>query len=296
MVSDLQAKLRFQGQTKLPRWMGSAFRGGLGHQLKGILCPSIQEECSICSEKEECFYYRVYEVKESKRGHAPPPKPLIVVPPFFGKEMNWRRGGDIHLRILLLGEEGIRHAPHVIFSLIQLGMIGLGSERAYGMNKFRVISVTSQGETIFNGSEMRIPPPSIDVREVDPIEGDRFRVYFRTPYTGRTFPLGPREFLSRTRNRLIRFVNEYGDSSYVEEPEAKGRILRFEKHVHFLRRKSERSGKMTLTGFTGIIDYEFSEIDEVGRWLLGVANLLGLGPDSSFGLGFVKVTRLEDSH
>ena len=136
MVSDLQAKLRFQGQTKLPRWMGSAFRGGLGHQLKGILCPSIQEECSICSEKEECFYYRVYEVKESKRGHAPPPKPLIVVPPFFGKEMNWRRGGDIHLRILLLGEEGIRHAPHVIFSLIQLGMIGLGSERAYGMNKF----------------------------------------------------------------------------------------------------------------------------------------------------------------
>ena len=292
-ISETTMVLSFKGTVKLPYWLGSTLRGGLGHVLREMVCDS-GLDCNECGEN--CLYYHLYERRESKRGHASPPKPVILVPPFFGREMFWRDGGEITVRLLMLGDF-IKYFPIIVLSISELGKKGLGSERVYDINRFVLKEVRGfSGELLFNGSEMRIPPPSIDVREVDPIEGDKFRVYFRTPYTGRTFPLGPREFLSRTRNRLIRFVNEYGDSSYIEEPEAKGRILRFEKHVHFLRRKSERSGKMTLTGFTGIIDYEFSEIDEVGRWLLGVANLLGLGPDSSFGLGFVKVTRLEDSH
>jgi len=36
---------------------------------------------------------------------------------------------------------------------------------------------------------------------------------------------------------------------------------------------------------------EIKEIDDMGRWLFAVGELLGAGPDSSFGCGFFKWIR-----
>jgi hypothetical protein len=82
-VAPLTTLLRFKTPTFLPYWMGSAFRGGVGIQLKEICCLSPQIECDECSTR--CIYYELYERKKQKKGYAPPPKPIVFIPPFFGK-------------------------------------------------------------------------------------------------------------------------------------------------------------------------------------------------------------------
>ncbi|MDI6859686.1 MAG: hypothetical protein QMC85_04245 [Methanocellales archaeon] len=90
------------------------------------------------------------------------------------------------------------------------------------------------------------------------------------------------------RNRLIRFVNEYGSKEKIPEFIAKGEIRNCLKNYHELQRRSMRSDKTLFRGYTGVIEYDIKEIDDVGRWLLNIGFIIGCGPDSSFGCGFLQ--------
>ncbi len=114
---------------------------------------------------------------------------------------------------------------------------------------------------------------------------------FRTPMElPKDFPPSPEHLLRLIRQRLVLLVNEYGDGSRVPEPEVKGRVNPVARHHHRLIGYSRRSGRREFWQcWTGIADYEFEEINEVGQWLLGVGKVLGAGAKSSFGLGFFDV-------
>ena len=289
-LSSLTLTLGFEGEVKLPRWMGSAFRGGLGQHLKRIVCHRPMRECERCDRTQACLYYAAYEKPHARRGHAPPPRPLVLVPPFFGRELEFERGAKLTLKLLMLGDYA-RYFPHAMLALQQFGSQGLGDARYFGRNRFEVIEASCDfsGKVVYDGG--KIYPSALevlDVRELSPIDRKRLRVGFRTPIQCKLgFPPPPERLLRMIRARLVRFVNEYGDGSKVPEPEAEGKVTPVAKHRQRLVGYSQRSGRREFWHcWTGIAEYEFERIDEHARWLLGVGKWLGAGAKSSFGLGF----------
>lgn len=158
-LASINLRLSLHGPTKLPRWLGSAFRGGLGQHLRRLVCPRPLRACEECDRLEACLYYAAYERPYAKRGHAPPPRPLVLVPPFFGRELKLERGGRLEVGLLLMGDYA-RYLPHVLLALQQFGSHGLGEPRYFGQNRFEVTEARCErsGRLVYDG-ERYIPRP-----------------------------------------------------------------------------------------------------------------------------------------
>ncbi len=290
-VSKLTAHLRFTTPAKLQYWMGSAFRGAFGQNLRQICCVDFKKECNECSVRDSCLFFYVFFREKARRGHAAPIKPVILIPPFFGKEMHFKQDGRLTLDILVLGDFK-KYLPHVIFGLTLIGKRGIGSVRYEDVNRFVVESIESplQGKVIYDGESINLNNFNpVDVIDLNGVEKDAFEVRFRTPFTGKEFPPGPERFLKLVRNRLIRFVNEYGTQEKVPDFIAEGEIEKASRHFHELERKSSRSDKTLFKSHTGIVSYKYSYLNQSARWLLNVATIIGCGPDASFGCGFLEI-------
>jgi len=231
----------------------------------------------------------MYVRLEAARGYAPPSRPVILIPPFYGKPLEFE-GGNLKVELLIFGRF-LRFIPHILLGMQLLGQQGLGSLRHYGLNAFKIESASCafsgkpvlQGNVIFPGNVA-----AIDAKEVQPYAGNFVKVGFKTPFTGPVFPKTPERLLWSIRRRLINIVNEYGDGSEVPGPKCSGETLSLTTHFHLLERRSTRSEKRLFKGTTGVAEYRFSEIDRAGSWLLNVGFITGCGPDSSFGCGFLQ--------
>jgi len=290
-ISKLQLKLRFTTPAKLPYWMGSAFRGMFGNEIRKVLCNDLKRPCSKCDTKENCLFYYMYMRDNADRGHAPPQKPIIIVPPFFGKEMKFEEDGYLDVELLFFGDFK-KYLPHVLLGLRLGGQQGIGSMRYYGQNRFKVDRAVCEfsEKEVYNGRTVKLDNlKTIDAKDIGPIWKEKLKIGFKTPFTGKKFPPSMDYLLSLARYRLIHFVNEYGDGKRVPDFEVDAEIEGYDHHYHDLQRRSKRSDKTQFNSYTGVVEYEIEDIDEVGEWLLGVALTIGCGPDSSFGCGFVQM-------
>jgi CRISPR/Cas system endoribonuclease Cas6 (RAMP superfamily) len=292
-ISKITLTLEFTTPAIFPYWMGSAFRGGFGQSLRRAVCPDSRKECQRCETKDKCLFYYTYVKIRSKRGHAPPTKPIIMIPPFFGKQMKIEKEPRLIMEVLFFGDF-TKYLPHVILAMGFLGKRGLYSHRYEGLNRFLVkeIGCCLSQKTVYDGETIYLKNLTLmDAKEINPLKIDKTRIGFRTPYTGKEFPPQPSDLLSGIRNRLIRFTNEYGSGETIPGAEVSGRIETFTKHYHRLERRSTRSDKTVFHSYTGVVDYSFDELDAVGAWLLGCGLHIGCGPDASFGCGFLKKLR-----
>jgi len=293
-VASLTLRMEFEEGARLPRWLGSAVRGGLGQHLRRIVCYRPMRGCEGCERAPECLFYAAYQKPYARRGHAPPPRPIVLVPPFFGRELELGRGGWLDVRMLLFGEY-VRYLPHAILAIQQFGASGLGDRRHIGQNRFELrqarcdfsLRLVFDGGAIYP-SRMRV----IDVKELKPLEAERIRVWFRTPIElPKGFPPGSEDLLRLIWRRLVLYVNEYGSGERIPEPKCSGRVSCVSHHRHRLVGCSQRSGRREfLNCWTGIADYEFDEMDETARWLLSVGRVLGAGAKASFGCGFLEIS------
>jgi hypothetical protein len=252
------------------------------------------QECDSCGLSGSCLYYECYERPYAKRGYAPPPRPIVLIPPFFGRKIALKGGGRISVELLLLGRT-TKNLPHVILALQQFGSQGLGEGRYLGKNRFEVERATCRfsRRVVFNNGV--IHPNHLrttDISRIPPLRGNRFRVKFRTPIElPGGFPPTPEHLLRLIRQRLVMLVNEYGSGDKIPVPRCRGSVRPLSGRIHRLVGYSRRSGRREFWNcWTGIADYSFEEIDETGRWLLGVGRVLGAGAKSSFGLGFFDVS------
>ena len=288
-ISQLEIHLEFTTPADLPYWMGSAFRGVFGRELRNLVCTT-HLRCEDCGRKDDCLYYYLYERRTSRRGHAPPVRPIIVIPPFFGRPMHFEEKGRLKIDLLLFGDF-IEYLPHALLALIYAGNRGIGAARHYGQNRFVVKKAVCAftGNTVFDGNTIYMEASKkLDVLEIEPFLENTITIGFRTPYTGRVFPPDAYEFLDRIRNRLIRYVNEYGSGEEVPAFQASGNVFLLSKHFHNLQRRSSRSDKRVFPAHTGVVRYEYDGLDTTARWLISTGLLTGLGPDASFGCGFLK--------
>ncbi len=289
-LSKITLHLRFTTAANLPYWLGSAFRGGFGQNLRRACCTDLRKDCNECESREDCLFYYTHMRSKAERGYAPPTKPIISIPPFFGRPMHFEPDGHLNVEILFFGDFR-RYLPHALLGVSLLGQTGLGSLRHYNLNRFEISSATCNlsGKQIYDGNTISLSNlESIDISEIQKYGANTVTIGFKTPFTAPSFPPEFHSLLKLIRNRLIRFVNEYGNKEEVPDFVADGEIKRYVRHYHNLQRRSTRSGKTKFDGYTGIIEYDIKEINDAGRWLLNVGFVIGCGPDSSFGCGFLQ--------
>ena len=292
-VSKINLKLKLTAPSVLSRWLGSAFRGGFGEHLRRASCPN-REACTMCPTLDDCLFFYLYERESSRRGHAPPTRPVIIVPPFFGQRLALANGGTLSVDVLLFGRF-VKYLPHVILGMKLFGFAGIGNLRRDKMNTFVIESATCafSGKEIYDGHAINASNvTTVDVEEVGIVREDAAKISFRTPLILKSsdFPPAPEKLLELIRSRLILYVNEYGDQTTVAPFMGGGYAIACARHFHVLERRSRRAGASRFEGFTGIANYSFDEVDDVGRWLLRVGSLLGAGPKSAFGCGFFDVS------
>ncbi|MFX1294496.1 MAG: hypothetical protein ACFFD2_06545 [Promethearchaeota archaeon] len=292
LISQLIAHLKFTTPAKLQYWLGSAFRGALGRNLRQICCIDFRKDCQTCESQEDCLFFYIYMRNRAKRGYAAPIKPIILIPPFFGKELYLEKNGFLKLELLLVGDF-VKYFPHVILGLSLLGKRGLGNMRYENVNRFVIESIESKTSksVVFDGENINLSNfCQLNIKELDGLKGNSFLIKFRTPYTGHDFPPAPERFIERIRNRFIRFVNEYGTQEHIPESIAEGKLESVTRHFHYLPRRSSRSNKTLFKGNTGIVSYKYSFLNSTARWLLHVGSIIGCGPDTAFGCGFFDIS------
>jgi hypothetical protein len=205
--------------------------------------------------------------------------------------MDIRNDAHIDLDLLFIGDFA-KYLPHTLLGLRLAGQRGVGAMRHYHVNRFEIATASCRfsKKEVFDGTILNLLNlTTIDIKNISPVPicDNMIKIGFRTPFTGRNFPPDLEELLELIRNRLIHFVNEYGSGEKVSDFSAVGSIKSSSKHYHRLERRSSRSGKTTFPSHTGVVEYEIETIDDTDRWLLAVGEVLGCGPDSSFGCGFI---------
>jgi len=295
-LAHLRAHLQIPRPRDLPILDGQHLQGGTGVHLRQACCPNLGQDCYSCEISQDCIFYFTHMKKASNVGYAAPPKPVVLIPPFFGKSFTVEKDGYLDVDILLYGKF-IRYLPHVTLGLSMLGQSGIGSERRYDVNKFNVAGITCafSGKQVYDGSTINVGAMKvIDIMDYadgyTPPNG-RLSIGFDRPMvlkTG-TFPPPLDKLIDMTRQRLILYVNEYGDGSKIPDFEctswAKSSSMRF----HRLKRASQRAGKGEIHAYTGTARYTIGTMDDQAKTLLKIGELIGAGPKPSFGLGFYRI-------
>lgn len=282
--------MAFPQGANLPYWMGSTFRGGLGLHLSSSVCLGLN--CPYCKDAP-CLFRDVYLPRAAKRGHAQPPKPVIIVPPFFARKVELPAGGNLSVDIILIGEY-TKSFLQLLLGMIAFGQSGIGPDRHYGGNRFDVTNVKclESGGYVMENSKINSDKfASRDIKDVQPLIDNEVVLRFRTPFTGPFMPTRMKDVIRLIRHRLILFVNEYGTGEFIPDINVEGEANLLEVYHHSLRRRSSRSKKDFFSGWTGSILLTLAGLPEEARWLLATASILGMGPDSAFGAGFIDILK-----
>jgi len=209
---------------------------------------------------------------------------------FFGKSLEIKKDATLDVDVLFCGDFA-RYLPHIILGMNLFGKRGLYTQRYHGLNRFEVESITCcfshkkiyDGETIFLKNLK-----TVDIEDITYPTPEQITIGFRTPFTGREFPPDFNTLLTLIRNRVIRFVNEYGDKQKIPPVTASGTTQKYTEHYHKLERRSSRSRKKVFHSYTGVVTYDIEELDDTGAWMLQLGFIVGCGPDCSFGCGFLQ--------
>lgn len=128
-LNVLRQTLRFTAKQDgcLPDWLGSAWRGAFGRQLKSLVCITGLPGCEPCGLYRQCAYPRIFETppdptRGKMRKYTDVPRPYVLLP-FGGGEV--RAGESLPLEIRLFGRE-IQRRELVVEALRRAAEHGLG--------------------------------------------------------------------------------------------------------------------------------------------------------------------------
>jgi len=278
--TKLRAILDFP-RYELPYWLGNKFRGGFGSVLFRAVCGYLKPECRSCQSRGDCLYYALYVREKQRRGKSQPVRPIVFIPPFFGRSVSG--SGKLSIEINVFGDH-IRYLPHIIYGLRFLGKMGLNSSTKYEIES--ILDYFSKKE-VYDGESVNAKSiKTVNLGEVPAKELDAVKINFSTPIEAK-IPISLNYLLHMVRRRLILYVNEYGEGE-VPDYTCHDEIVESKWKNHRLIHRSKRGGMREFYGCTGFATYKF-EADENAFKLLTIGELIGAGAKASFGMGFYTI-------
>lgn len=124
--------LHFEARTggRLPDWLGSAWRGGFGRELKSLVCVTGFRACEPCGLYRQCPYPGIFETppdpaQAKMRKYSNVPRPYALLPSGGGE---LAAGQSLRLELRLFGH-AIQHRALLVDALIRAGARGLGRDQ-----------------------------------------------------------------------------------------------------------------------------------------------------------------------
>lgn len=252
-------------------FVGSTLRGAFGYALKKVVCINPNFQCNDCFAVDNCLFYDFYERKNSVHSYR------------FSKAL----GSNNYDFSLFIFESAVDKLPYVLSAVHKmLQEIGLGAQRQNLKIKHILcneIKVYEEGK--FNLKNAKIntidadnPTSKVKLKLVTPL-----RIKHKNKIERNSIDL--KQILQSTQNRLSELKNEEKIRlTFSSRYKLVKSDLRF---VDLSRYSNRQKTKMQFGGLTG--EMIFDEVDEQTYQLLKIAELIGVGKQTVFGLGEIKI-------
>ena len=139
-VQRIRFEVEFEPGNHLPSYLGSAWRGLLGWQIKRLVCPfQRRNECGNCSIASHCPYWKLFEKQSNMPREMDTPRGYILYGPGPGTN------GLTSLDITLIGNCS-NMLPVVVKAMVDGQEKGLGARRQ-GFRIYKIIEIQPGGDT-----------------------------------------------------------------------------------------------------------------------------------------------------
>ena len=252
-------------------FIGSTLRGAFGVSLKKVVCINPSFECEGCFAKDSCLYYDFYEEKNRAHQYR------------FDFELN-PKNYDFSLYLF---EDATEKLPYVVSAIHKmLTEQGLGVDR----KRFEIERIECNNKLIYKEG-------TFDLKDIQKEEfkakvtSDKITLKFLTPlrmkYQGKLLnKKPPLEILLYSIQNRLNEIKNLPKSKLTFTPNYKeGKY-----QINFTdqtRRSNRQKTKLQIGGITGEIEYE--SIDEKSLILLELGEIIGVGKQTVFGMGKIKI-------
>lgn len=303
-VTVLRFDLHMPGTEGLPTFLGSAWRGLIGWEMKRLLCPfKRRNQCqSDCVVKNHCPYYLLFERQTQVPGVADSPRGYIFYPPVA--ECKSRQ----QLEVKLFGECR-RFLPVLVQAIFNGQRSGLSSRRI----PYQIIGwqeVRPDGQSF----QLPLDPEALDCisggwtlkqwladMTAPQNEGIAFSTPVRLRRQGKYINEMDCQFFLSTLVRRLEALNcmyDGGAPIGKEIWEALNRQfadISFQAEVRWLdfqRFSNRQKKKVPMGGIVGRVELTESPAEQIAWWR--AAEIVHVGKGAAMGLGKVKIEKGED--
>ena len=257
-------RVRFQCKQEPFYFIGSQIRGAMGYALKETVCINPTTKCSGCFAADKCLYHDFYE---SRGGYT-------------AYRLDFLLGQGYYDFTVYLFGEALDQVNIIIKALHHmLTHIGLGKTHL----------IPSSYEIMATGEKEIYTPPekteqNLTLRLVTPL---------RIKYQNRFVRSGGELTLHTLVNSLYQRKNTLeGNTSQRLPFEPQGILLRpFVRFKDLSRYSGRQKGYLKIGGLLGEVEIE--GIDPESYRLLKMGELIGIGKQTTFGLGKIEVVDRE---
>lgn len=269
-------KLSILLKTKPPFFIGSQIRGGLGYALKNVVCINPTYKCQDCFASKSCIYFEYYEKKSI----------------FHKYRLDFNLGSEVYDFSYYLFDDSIKNLPYIVSAFYKLfTQIGLSKRKII----YKEFDMFVNDELITKNSNIELPKDYSKTLSIDlnTTSSDKIKIEFITPLRikkqNRLITVNNLEIedlLNSINKRYLQLQNrpleKFGFKSSAK-------IVKKDLKFLDLKRYSNRQKTgMNLGGLVGTI--EINDIDELSYKLFRLAELIGVGKQTTFGLGKIKVS------
>ena len=255
-----------------PFFLGSQLRGAFGNALKRVVCINPSFKCDECFAKDNCLYYQFYEKKNV----------------YHKFRFDYELGKSYYDFSLYLFDDTVSKLPYVVSSLYQMIVkIGFGKDR----KTYTKFDMFVNDSSIFKDGEIILPKnyekkfkidtfsPNISVRFVTPLRLKKNNHFIKPE------ELELKDLINSIYKRELRLQNiELKKLDF----ELKGDMAKKElKFVDISRYSNRQKTKLKIGGLVG--EMQIKDIDEKSYKLLKLGEIIGVGKQTVFGLGKMRV-------
>ena len=297
---------RFTSEARLPGYLGSTLRGGLGWALKRTSCALRRQQCATCLLREQCAYAWIFETEQYQSGEDriinARPHPFILQPETLAFEE--KQAGDELVFSLFLLDRANDLLPQIVYAVQLMGQSGLGSGRRYGLGRFMLETITVEEDILYDGRKKVLHQiekiNKISIANNTEQEICSLQVFLQTPLRlkqhNRLKLDLPFHVLIRACLRRISALEEaYGGG----EPDLdyRGLVRRAEQidttvsnicWQELFRWSNRQRKKVSLSGLGGSITFQGEGVAEFIP-LLRYGEQVNIGKQTVFGLGKISV-------
>ncbi len=255
-----------------PFFLGSQLRGAFGYAIKRVVCINPSFKCDECFAKENCLYYQFYEEKNV----------------YHKYRFDYELGKSYYDFSIYLFGDTISKLPYVISALYQMiTKIGFGKDR----KTYTKFDMFVNDSSIFKDNEITLPKnyekefridtfsPNILVRFVTPLRMKKNNSFIRSKELE----------LKDLIDSICKRESKLQDKELKKlEFKPKGEIIKRDiKFLDLSRYSNRQKTKLRIGGLVG--EVEIKDIDEKSYKLLKLGEIVGIGKQTAFGLGKIKV-------